>query len=193
MTKFVLVGGHPWKTRDGGKGFAEELVAGFADPVNILLVCFARPKSAWHQTLLDDQEFFTNHLRGTQLHLRLADERGFEDQVRRANVILLKGGTSEVLVDTLSRHKGWEKGLDGKILAGSSAGADAISRSYFDLDSPGVRHGLALLPIAALVHYRSDYNAPNVDWDSAEAKLKAADPEAEFVPLREGEFRVFEK
>jgi peptidase E len=193
MTKYVLVGGHPWKVPDGGKSFVEELVRGFPDPVRVLLVPFARPKKEWERTLADDREFFAKHLPEKTLEIKLADEHGFLQQVRWTKVILLKGGTSDVLVDVLKRHPDWERELAGKTLAGSSAGADVISRTYFDLDSPGVRHGLALLPISVLVHYRSNYNSPNVDWNGAEAKLKAADPDAEFVPLREGEFRVFEK
>src|SRR5689334_13841863 len=126
MTKFVLVGGHPWKAPDAGRGFADEMLRGLSEPVRILLVPFARPKEAWDKALADDKEFFTKHFPGKDLDIRLADERGFLEQVKWASVVLLKGGKSEVLIDVLNRHAVWEKELPGKTLAGSSAGADAI-------------------------------------------------------------------
>lgn len=33
--------------------------------------------------------------------------------------------------------------------------------------------GLGVLPVKAIVHYSSDYNAPHVNWEKAEQELKA--------------------
>ncbi len=103
MTKYILVGGYPWKALDGGRAFAEELVAG------------------------------------------------------------------------------------------SSVGAHAISKYYYGLDDLKIGEGLGLLPIKAIVHYRSDYNAPNIDWDKAEVELKNYKEELPILTLSEGQFEIIVK
>ena len=44
-----------------------------------------------------------------------------------------------------------------------------------------------------LVRYRSDYNAPNIDWDKIEKELNDTAPELPLVKLAEGQFEVFEQ
>ncbi len=88
---------------------------------------------------------------------------------------------------------GWEKELEGKTVAGSSAGANMLSKYFYGLDDLGLWEGSGSVPVKVLVHYRSDYNAPNIDWDKAEAELKAYKEDLPLVTLHEGEFRVFEQ
>ena len=49
---------------------------------------------------------------------------------------------------------------------------------------------MGLLPIKVLVHYRSNYNAPNINWDKAYAELKAYGEDLPILTLAEGEFVV---
>ncbi|OGG47405.1 hypothetical protein A3D66_00135 [Candidatus Kaiserbacteria bacterium RIFCSPHIGHO2_02_FULL_50_9] len=192
-TKYILVGGYPTKTPDGGKAFAEELVKGFDEPVKILDCIFARPKDNWDKAYNEYREFFKAHLPGKKKEIILADPDTFAKQVTWADAIYLRGGETELLIAALNKNEEWRQKLDGKTLAGSSAGADAIAKYYYGLDSLQVHEGLGLLPVKVLVHYRSDYNAPNVDWNKAYSELNNYQEDLPLIALKEGEFKVIEK
>lgn len=194
MTKYILVGGYPWKAPDGGRAFAEELVAGFSEPIKILECVFARPREEWGKACSQDKEFFEKHLPNKVIEIQLAQPETFLEQVKWANTIYIRGGASETLLLTLaSQGAGWEKELEGKTLAGSSAGTHVISKYYYGLDDLKIGEGLGLLPIKAIVHYRSDYNAPNIDWEKAEVELRNYKEELPILKLPEGQFEIIVK
>ncbi|MEK7109085.1 MAG: Type 1 glutamine amidotransferase-like domain-containing protein [Patescibacteria group bacterium] len=187
-----MVGGYPRKATDGGKAFSEELVKGFSEPVKILECLFARSRDNWETAYAEDVGFFQKHLPDRKLDFQLAQPDTFVKQIHWADAIYIRGGEMEPLYERLAQSPGWEKELDGKTFAGSSAGAYAITKYNHKLDTPELGEGLGLLPLKVLAHYRSDYNAPNIDWDKAERDLKSYKEDLPLVALREGEFRVFE-
>ncbi len=191
MTRYILVGGYPRKAQDGGRAFAEELVKGFDGEIRILECLFARPRENWDEAYKEDTEFFTKHLPKKHLEFQMALPERFAEQVRWANAIYIRGGASEkILIELQGQSEGWQKELDGKTLAGSSAGAHAIARYYYDLDDLRVREGLGLLEVKVLVHYRSNYNAPNIDWNKAYGELSNHEEQLPLFALKEGEFTV---
>ncbi len=191
MTKYILVGGYPRKAPDGGKAFAEQFIRGFDEPVRLLECMFARPKENWEKSYAEDKEFWGKHLPDKQIEFQLADPGKFVEQVKWANAIYIRGGVSEaVLLELAAQGAGWEKELEGKTLAGSSAGAHAISKYYYGLDDLKIGEGLGLLPVKVIVHWKSDYNAPNIDWDKAREELQACKENLELFTLAEGEFKV---
>ncbi len=193
MTKFILVGGYVRKAADGGKAFCEELVRGFDVPVKILDCFFAEPEELWARKFAIDKEFFSTQLPEKDLELRMASVEVFAAQVQWADAIFLRGGLNDRLFPALRVDLAWTKHLGGKTLAGTSAGADALAKYTWGLDSLQLEEGLGLVPVKVLVHYLSDYNAPNIDWNKAEAELRAFKEDLPLVALREGEFKVFEK
>jgi peptidase E len=193
MTKYILVGGYPHKALDGGKAFSEELVKDFNEPVKILDCLFARPTDNWQTAFAQDKEFFSKHLAHIMIELELADPAKFINQLRWANAIYIRGGTTALLMDLLSKTDNWISELNGKTLAGSSAGADLIGKYYYDLDTLELGDGLGLVSVKTLVHYGSDYNAPNIDWAKAEKKLKNYKEDLEILKLSEGGFKVIKQ
>lgn len=189
-TKYILVGGYPRKAADGGKAFAEVLVADFEEPVKILDCLFARPVKNWSKAFAEDQDFFAHHLPDKKLEFQLADPDKFKEQVKWSHVVYIRGGETDKLISVFNRNTDWQKELDGKTLAGSSAGADAIAKYYYDLDDLELKEGMGLLPVKVLVHYRSDCNAPNVNWDKAYSELKDYKENLPILPLAEGQFEV---
>ena len=190
-TKYILVGGYPHKAADGGKAFCEELVKGFEEPVRILECLFARPRDNWEKAFNQDKDFLLHNLPNKKLEFQLANPERFGEQVVWALTIYIRGGTSEaVLMELQKQSKGWEKGLPGKTLAGSSAGAHAISKYYYGLDDLKIGEGLGLLPLKVIVHYGSDYNAPRIDWNKAEVELTSYKEDLPLVKLAEGQFEV---
>ena len=192
-TRYIWVGGRPNKAPDGGKAFCEELTMGFTEPVKILDCLFTRPKDNWEQAFEQDQDFFSNNLPGKKLEFKLAQLENFSEQIKWADTIYIRGGSAEeYVVDLFRKNILWLGELDGKTLVGSSAGADLMSKSYYDLDALKLREGLGLLPYKVLVHWKSDYNAPNIDWDKAYEELKNYKDDLPIITLREGEYKVFE-
>ncbi|MBP6925745.1 MAG: Type 1 glutamine amidotransferase-like domain-containing protein [Candidatus Pacebacteria bacterium] len=192
MIKIILVGGYTTKAEDGGKALAQEMVAGFAEPVKILDCMFARNKQYWESSLAEDVLFFKNHLPDTKIDVQLARPDSFLEQIAWADVIYFRGGSDALLMDALSLQSGWEKLLDEKTIAGTSAGACALSAYYYELDDDsGLGQGFGLVPVKIVVHYRSNYNAGNIDWDYIDRVMDEHYPNVEKVNLKEGEFKVF--
>jgi peptidase E len=193
MTKYILVGGYPWKASDNGKAFIDELVKGFEEPVKMLECLFARSQEGWQKAYTADEEIFTKHLQGKKFELQLANPERFIEQLRWANAMYIRGGETEPLMETLAQYPGWEKEFEGKTLAGSSAGAMVMAKYAYNIDSLKISEGLGLVPVKVQVHYRSDYNAPNVDWDKADEELKNYKEDLPVLNLGEGEFEVIEQ
>lgn len=191
-TKYILVGGYPNRAPDKGKAFCEEVIRGFNEPVRILDCMFARPEDTWAEELAYDKKFFKDHLPNKKIEIELAEPDKFLKQIKWANAIYLRGGKTSKLMQLLGANKRWEGELNGKTIAGTSAGANIIAKYYYGLDSLKIIEGLGLLPIKVIVHYRSDYNAPNIDWDKAYSDLKNYKEDLPIVTLAEGQFEIRE-
>lgn len=190
MTKYVLLGGYAWRAEDGGKTFAQELVSGFKEPVRFLQVMFARPEDEWEDSLESDKKFYASHLPGVQTEFAIARKDTFIGQIRDADVINLRGGATAMLREGLEACPGWEKALEGKTVAGSSAGANLLSRYFHGLDKLTTFEGFGLIPYKVIVHWKSDEIAAGLDWDEAYEQLKKHGEDLPILTLAEGEFKV---
>jgi hypothetical protein len=193
VTKFILVGGYIQKAPDGGKAFCEELVKDFPAPVKILDCMFARREEVWNESFAGDKELFAKYLPTNSFDLKLAEYEHFIEQVEWADAVFLRGGSSSELVDALKGQSGWTDYLEGKTVAGTSAGADALSTYYYGLDHLEMREGLGLLPVKVIPHFKSDYHGWEFDWDRAYAALKAYKEDLPVHALGEGQFEVLHK
>ena len=84
-TKYILVGGHPQRAPDNGKKLVEDMIAGFDEPVKMLLCYFARPKYQWGPNMILDKVFFRHHSNGKKITFELAQVETFIDQLKWAN------------------------------------------------------------------------------------------------------------
>jgi len=195
MTKYILAGGRVHVAPDSGKAFIDELVKNFTHkPVKILVCLFAVPKEQWQEKFAGDQEYFSKFI--SDFELELADENIFTEQVKNSDVIFLRGGHTRPLMDLLTRKTGWLQELDGKVLAGTSAGAEAISKYYFVTKTNRNGEGLGLLPIKFIPHWKStffDDEPQNIDWDKIYSDFKNYKEDLEIIVLKEGEYKVIER
>ena len=193
MIKYVLAGGSMHKALDGGKSFCEEVIKGISGkPVKILDCLFARDRSDWDGRLKDDQDFFSKNIKDFELELAIPGK--FLEQVKNSDVVFFQGGVPRQLVSLLPVTDDWIKELQGKVLVGSSGGADVISKYYGVGKTGNIGEGLGLLPIKIIPHWKSDYDQElTINWDSLFEKLKAHKDDLEIVVLREGEFKIIEK
>lgn len=187
-----MVGGYPKKAADGGKAFVKELVRGHRGSIRVLICLFAKPRNEW--SLVNDRLFLKKFLSSHRLIFRSADIKSFGRQVRWADIVYVKGGSTRRLMASLNRLRGWEKQLAGKTIAGTSAGAEMISAYYYHADQKWVGKGFGLVPIKVLVHYGSKEYRPTRGWSAAKKELgKFREKEnVKLLTLREGEFKVIE-
>lgn len=195
MTKYILAGGYVHEAQDGGRAFCEELIKGIKNkPVKILDCLFARPEDFWQEGLKSDYSFLSKFIKNFQLELAQPDK--FTEQIKESDIIFLKGGYTSMLHEALSKNLKWIQGLDGKVLAGTSAGAEVIAKYYLILKNFRIGDGFGLLPIKFIPHWNSKYfdsETQDIDYDKALIKLKGHKEDIEILTLREGEFKVFEK
>lgn len=192
-TKYILVGGYPHKAADSGKAFAEELVSGFKEPIKLLICYFARPRIQWEANYIADKLFFSGFATKKHIEYQLAKVDSFIEQARWMDVMYIRGGDTETLLEHFAKCSGWEKELRGKTVAGSSAGAMALAKYWYSPEKLKTGDGLGLLAVKVNVHYRSNFNAPNVDWNKADTELKNYKEDLPVYNLAEGQFEVITK
>ena len=115
----------------------------------------------------------------------------FIEQLKQADALYVRGGSTPRLLGTLKKYPALEENLNGKTVAGSSAGAYAIGRysSFHDDESGGqIREGLGLLPLRVVCHYESADLPPN---PKALSSLRELSQDLELVLLRDFEWKVF--
>ncbi|MEK7150032.1 MAG: Type 1 glutamine amidotransferase-like domain-containing protein [Patescibacteria group bacterium] len=191
MIKYILIGGHIHKAQDGGKAFCDELIKDTdGKQIKILDCLFARPLQEWDTKFQDDKNFFQEHLQNFEIEL--ATPENFLEQVKKSDIIFFQGGVPHQLMSIIATNGDWVKELDGKVLVGSSGGADAICKYYGVGKTSNIGEGLGLLPIKFIPHWKSDY-APGIviNWDELFNKLKTHKENLKIVTLGEGEFIVF--
>lgn len=192
MTKYILVGGRIHKAIDGGRAFCEELVRDInKNPIKILDCTFALSIDRWSEQAKEDQEFFSKYI--SNFELELANPPQFTKQVRESDIIFFRGGHVSPLMELLNENLDWIKEIEGKVIAGTSAGADIISKYYFVGKTARIGCGLGLLPIKFIPHFRSDYEGEekDINWEKALQELKDYEEDLEIVTLKEGEFKIF--
>lgn len=191
MTKYILIGGYIHKAEDGGEALFKEMLKDFqADKTVKVLDCtWAEPRDLWEEKFQKDKIPFLKFLKNFEFEL--AEPSKFVEQVKSSDVIFLRGGDStELLINSLNKIGNLAEGLSGKTVAGTSAGGDVLSKYFYNLDNPKLDEGLGLLDIKFIPHWRSDYNASNIDWDQALKELKNYKEDLPVYVLKEGEFVV---
>ena len=160
MTKYILHGGQTGVSNKHNEAFYQEWVKDFKNDFipKILLVYFARQKEEWEKLEKQDKERFAKYTNNRQVDFIIAgtEMNLFQDQAKRANVVYIRGGSSEMLMNTLMpiKNKLLEI-LKNKVYAGSSAGVMILS-NYTRSINTDWKKGFGLLPINTFVHYSEE-------------------------------------
>ena len=189
MTKYILHGGYPAKLHDRGSAFFAELIRDHSEP-KVIECLFARPERDWEEAFAKDNIFVDQRFAEQKVDFRLARFETFLEQLRWADVVYFRGGETTLLVECMRKMEGWKDLLDGTTVAGSSAGAHMLAKYYYGLHSLKVGEGLGLVAAKVIAHYKSDFNAPNIDWDKAYEKLKVHREDLPILTLAEGQFET---
>jgi len=160
MTKYILHGGETGIPNEHNKAFYQEWVKDFSNDFipTILLVYFARPLEEWEKLKKQDKERFAKYTDNRSVNFVVADTdiNKFQDQVKDADVIYVRGGSSETLMNVLMPIKDKLLSmLENKIYVGSSAGVMVLSDFTRSINTDW-KKGFGLLPINAFVHYSEE-------------------------------------
>lgn len=196
MTTYILTGGNDRATPGCGERLRTAVRGKITEPARILSCLFAIPREDWERQVAGRETWF-KQVFGDDTSMTLAFPQEFVRQAREHNIVYIHGGDDALLGHYLNHTPNITELFAGKVVVGSSAGANWLSRAYYMVDWRGVYRGSGIVPLNIMVHYESAYGKDDprgpIDWAKARAELQAfIGAEQTITPLREGEFVVVE-
>lgn len=191
MIKYILHGGYTSTDNELNRTFYEEIARDVPDQGTILLCYFASKDDDNSGRFKEDSDRIKQQSHSKQFTFIEAKEDNFIDQLKLSDALYLRGGSTPKLLTALTKYADLKEQLEGKTVAGSSAGAYVIGKysAFHDDESGGkVREGLGLLPIRVVCHNESKDLPPNPE---ALELLMNTEPELEMVLLSDFEWKVF--
>lgn len=191
MTKYILHGGYTSTDNELNRTFYEEIARDVADGGTILLCYFATREEDNSHRFKEDSERIKAQSHGKNFTFLSANEKDFIEQLKQSDAFYMRGGSTPKLLGILKKYGDLRENLEGKTIAGSSAGAYAIGQysAFHDDESGGeVREGLGLLPLRVVTHHESHDLPPN---PKALSSLKNMAQELDLVLLKDFEWKVF--
>lgn len=196
MTHYILAGGADRRTEGYGQSLAEAVKRWVDSPMHILSCQFSKPRDEWADGLAGWTEWFKEYF-GDDTIVELADPETFLDQVERSDIVYLHGGRTQQLIDTLSPFGNIEKYLEGKVVIGSSAGTNYLSKTYFSPKQDEMNNGTGIVPLHTIVHYGAsddgEVSLSKERWQEVAEEMKQRVGDEEVTLLPEGKFIIFEK
>lgn len=180
-TKFVLYGGFNKEKGFIPDEFFLEILKDTQSDVKILLVYFAEREELLQLRIGQSKEQFNKNKGSKNIDIRIASEDTFVEDCIWADVISICGGRTVKLMEVLKKYKNLGQLFSGKVIAGDSAGANALGQLFYSKSSKEIGEGLKILPFKILVHY----------VDGTPNPLENIEPELETLLLHEYETKVF--
>lgn len=130
-TKYILHGGEAQLINTENDPFYAEILKDTPDNLKILLVYFANDPERNEERKKGNIEQFNRVSGNKKLEFQIADEANFINQIRNSDIIYIRGGSTPVLIEALSKYDNLEKEFEGKIISGESAGMNSLSKYSF--------------------------------------------------------------
>lgn len=127
----------------------------------------------------------------------MATKEDFIEEVRQSDVIYFHGGSTNSLSEAMRSYPDIKKEFTGKIIIGSSAGANYLSSYCFSPVANDIGQSGGILDVAIVVHYGSPgFNEMTFEpgyWERAVRLVGEVSGKAEVLLLPEGTFTVIKK
>lgn len=190
MTKFILHGGirHGSQQLLSEMSFFSEFIKDLPKHARVLCVYAAIDSDRWEDEFKREQEKISAlmGLNAVELELGSNDAQELAEQIVRSDAVYFRGGySSELIKSTLMKVSNLRELLKNKIVAGSSAGAYALSKYYISVKGV-LGKGLDIVSCKVMAHYT----------DERIAELEALKKYGEDLPLyalKEGEYVIIEQ
>jgi len=187
MTKYVLHGGYEEKMIGDDRKFYAEIVKGLSEPVKILLIFYAIQNDRWGERFRIIKNNFA-YSTEKMIEFTIADVKVNKliEQIKKSNVIYIRGGDSLPLVSKLKKVKNLKELFEGKVVMGASAGCYALGKYYYSRRRDKFLKGLGILPIKFMCHYAEELKDK---WE----KFKKYKENLPILILKENKFVVMKK
>lgn len=192
---FILAGGNDRKSPDYGHRLSQE-IAKHVDNPKILSCFFSWPQETWEQKAQDWKGWFSDHF----IQPFTYDYAKYDTllaQIDAADVIYFHGGDTKLLFANLPETEELKKHLQGKVIIGSSAGANMLSRHFWSSTRAAFGEGKGILDINVMVHHgaldHEGHKRTMEDWEREEAEFQKRIGDEEITYLPEGQFVVIER
>ena len=187
MTKYFLHGGYEDRDNEENTRFFKNLVGKLAQNATVLLVLFARPESDWSEKSEKLIRMFSKVSgdKNMQFVIANAETDEFLKQLKKADLVYLRGGNTQMLREALEQVGDLRRLFEGKIIAGSSAGAYLLSKYYYTRSLGEFVEGFGLVPVKVMCHFVPEMEAKVEEFKDFEEDLPV-------VMLKDYAFEVFE-
>jgi peptidase E len=189
MNRYIFHGGCATQENETNRAFFSEVVKDIPNGGSLLLVYFASRDDNFTEKIESDTERFRG-VAVSSINIAVATKENFINQVKEADAIYLRGGSTEKLINTLREYPDFERALKStpKTVAGSSAGAYALS-TYFSSHYEDIAdQGLGIVPVRVVTHYKSEKMPPRA---GAVEALKTTAEELPIIITEETQWSVF--
>ena len=157
MTKYILHGGNTTIKNDLNRQFFAEIVKDLPEGATVLLVYFARKEEEYERLRDQDIGNFTEHSGRNDLVFDVSEKESFIDQVKKAGAVYIRGGEPIQLIETLKKYPDFTEIIKTKkVVAGSSAGAYALSMYANSSTKKKTLRGLGIIPVRTFAHFDGD-------------------------------------
>ncbi len=188
MTKFILHGGFTRHENELNRSFFEEFAKDVPDGGEVLLVYFAARYHDTQEVFEEMSTKFLNQAKGKHLTFTKATRENFIAELARASAVYFHGGDTNKLLEILKTYPDLKPYMEGKAIAGSSAGAYVLAELGASHSEDRMREGLGIVPLRVICHYESPEQPPA---EGAVALLKETRQNLELVCLRDCAWKVF--
>jgi peptidase E len=188
VKRLILMGGRPWVAQDGGERLARALLRHTGKEVKLAFCIFAQPESEWEQTRQWNIKMFNNFAGDKKLVYQTMTDENCEELSAWADVIYMPGGDTYELMRELKKHPDLASLWDDKIVAGSSAGADALCECFVYLQSKSFGEGLGWVQASCIPHWQHYVGYEAKDWDFIEAEALKRRSDLPVLCIPEGQF-----
>ncbi|HKU18962.1 MAG TPA: Type 1 glutamine amidotransferase-like domain-containing protein [Candidatus Saccharimonadales bacterium] len=191
MKRLILMGGRPWMAGEGGELFVNCCFRYFPRRVKLAFCIFAQPESDWNETKQTNVDMFNRFKGQRQITYKTMTADDFVEVSKWADIVYIPGGDPFTLIKKLQPYD-LATLWDGKVLAGSSAGADLFCANFAYLQDKTFGAGLGWVPVSCIPHWRDDFNEyTQADWDWVEQASLKERPDVPVLCIPEGEFVEF--
>ncbi len=195
MTTYILAGGADESYPEYMTQLSRVVHSIIARPK--ILSCGFSSEDAQAETKFAKRKKMFEERFGDFASFTMATKSGFVEQVRAVDVVYFHGGSTNSLVDAMQAYPDVEKEYAGKIIIGSSAGANYLSSCGFSPSIGKVGQSSGIVDVAVVVHYGSPgFNGMTFNakyWRRATEAVRNASGKKEILLLPEGTFAVTEQ
>lgn len=156
MTKFILHGGDTSEANPDNNNFFAEMTRGTKGKTLVLLNYFSRKDSDVERCAKQDKKRIIQLSKNKNLDFEIANSQTITQQLKRAQIMYMRGGDTSKLLKVMSKIPNLHKLLKNKIIAGSSAGVYALAKYYWSNSKRAIGKGLGVLNFKVYCHYKPE-------------------------------------